>query len=320
MDVLDSHKLKTATSITRIRTMQDVDDFTSLCVNSDTVMMGMFSTEGPQPIYCQFLFIFVKTVNSRNWTDWFAKNSGNMPGLNWHLYKFLKRIFNLLADFSKNFTNINVVTMGHPISELDTSSLTKALRVMKAFLTQVDLAQSTNTPVVFCRGSIYKYEVNPVNNMKVCPPCFDYEGESHANTQNSHRAEAPKRDSAVPPTDGNERAPADQRMKKPRCSSAAADSSKRNITDMGMCFLNKPHMKASDIIPIGLIQSVCANFACKGCKCTRENCTFVHPRKVGDLKKETVNAIGDHFIENKIGWFNEWHFLHSDISEYLFMP
>jgi len=290
--------------------MQDVEDFTSLCVNSDTVMMGMFSTEGPQPLYRQFLLIFIKTENSRDWTDWFAKNSGNMPGLHWHLYIFLKRIVNLLADFSKNFTNINVVTMGRPISELDTSSLTKALRVMKAFLTQVDLAQSTNTPVVFDRGSIYKYEVNRVNNMKVCPPCFDYEGASHANTQNSHRAEAPKRDSTVPPTDGNnERAPADQCMEKPRRSSAAADSSKRNVRDMGMFFLNKPNMKASDIFPTGLIQSVCAHFACKDRECTRENCTFVHPRKVGDLKKETVNSIGDHFIEKKVGWFNEWHFM-----------
>ena len=233
-----------------------------------------------------------------------------MPGLHWHLYIFLERIFNLLADFSKNFTNINVVTMGRPISELDTSSLTKALRVMKAFLTQVDLAQSTNIPVVFGRGSIYKYEVDPVNNMKVCPPCFDYEGTSRANTQNSRHAEAPKRDSSVPPTDGNnERAPTDQRMKKPRRSSAAADSSKRNVRDMGMFFLNKPNMKASDIFPTGLIQPVSANFACKDRECTRENCTFVHPRKVGDLKKETVNAIGDHFIEKNNGWFNEWHFL-----------
>jgi len=111
-----------------------------------------------------------------------------MPGLHWHLYIFLERIFNLLADFSKNFTNINVVTMGRPISELDTTSLTKALRVAKAFLTQVDLAQSSNVPVIFGRGSIYKYEVNPVNNMKVCPPAFDYEGTpTNATTQNTCR-------------------------------------------------------------------------------------------------------------------------------------
>jgi len=35
----------------------------------------------------------------------------------------------------------------------------------------------------------------------------------------------------------------------------------------------------------------------------------MHPRKVDDLKKETVNAIGEHFLEKKIGWFKEWHFL-----------
>jgi len=34
MDVLDSHKSKTARSIACIGTMQDVDDFTSLCANS----------------------------------------------------------------------------------------------------------------------------------------------------------------------------------------------------------------------------------------------------------------------------------------------
>jgi hypothetical protein len=86
-------------SSSRIGTMQNVEDFTSLCVNSDTIVMGMFSTEGPQPLYRQFLLTFIKTVNSRDWADWFAKNGGNMPGLHWHLYIFLKRIFNLLADF-----------------------------------------------------------------------------------------------------------------------------------------------------------------------------------------------------------------------------
>ncbi len=92
--------------------------------------MGMFSLEGPQPLYRQFLLTFIKFVNSRDWVDWFAKNDGDMPGLHWNLYVYVKRIFNLLADFSKNFGNVNVVTRGRPISELDTRSLTKALRVM----------------------------------------------------------------------------------------------------------------------------------------------------------------------------------------------
>jgi hypothetical protein len=122
-------------------TMQDMGDFTRLCINSDTVVMGIFSPEGPQPLYHQFLLIFIKTVNSHDWVDWFAKNGGNMPDLHWHLYVYVKRIFNLLADFLMNFGNINVVTRGRPISELNTRSLTKALAVMKAFITQVGLVQ-----------------------------------------------------------------------------------------------------------------------------------------------------------------------------------
>ncbi len=68
-------------------------------------------------------------------------------------------------------------------------------------------------------------------------------------------------------------------------------------------------MKASDVFPKSMAESVCVNFTCKGRECTRENCTFIHPRKVGDLKKETVNAIGKHFHKKRVGWFNKWHFL-----------
>jgi hypothetical protein len=112
MDVLDSHKTKADTSIACIGTMQDMGDFTSLCINSDTVVIGMFSLEGSQSFYYLFLLMFVNLVNSRDWVDWFAKNDGDMPGLHWHLLVYVKRIFNLLADFLKNFGNVNVVTKG----------------------------------------------------------------------------------------------------------------------------------------------------------------------------------------------------------------
>ncbi len=64
LDALDSHKMKTVTSIARIGTMQDMGDFTSLCVNSDTVVMSMFSLEGPQPLYRQFLLMFIKKLST----------------------------------------------------------------------------------------------------------------------------------------------------------------------------------------------------------------------------------------------------------------
>jgi hypothetical protein len=216
-----------------------------------------------------------------------------VSGLHWHLYVYVERIFNLIADFSKNFGNVNVVTGGRPISELDTRSLTKALRVMKAFIAQVDLAQSTNLPIIVCRSNIYKYKVNPVNNTK----CALSNYSSRANntkadgasctteTQNFCCNEAAKHDSAMT-LDDNAKTPANQRLKKPRCS-VAADSTKCNVMEMGMIFLSKPDMKVSDVFPKGMAELVCVNFTCKGRECARENCTFVHPRNVGDSKKET---------------------------------
>ncbi len=224
MDVLNSHKTKAVTSIARISTMQNMGDFTCFCINSDTVVMGMFSLEGLQPLYRKFLLMFMQIINSRDWVDWFAKNDGDMPGLHWHLYVYVKRIFNLPPDFSKNFDNVNVVTGGCPISKLDTRSLTKLLRVMKAFITQVDLVQSTNLPIVVCRSNIYKYKINPVNNTKCA--LFGYSSRADnaksngasptTETQNSHCNEAAKHDSAVTPDD-NAKKPANQRLKKPHC-------------------------------------------------------------------------------------------------------
>ncbi len=108
--------------------------------------------------------------------------------------------------------------------------------------------------------------------------------------------------------DDNAKTPSIHCLKKPS-RSGAAKSTKRNIMDMEMFFLSKPDMKASDIFPKGMAELVCVDFTYMGRECTRDNCSFLHPRKIGDLKKETVNAIGKHFLEKRVGWFNKWHFL-----------
>ncbi len=162
-----------------------------------------------------------------------------MPGLHWHLYVYVERIFNLLADFSKNFGNINVLTGGRPIAKLDTRSLIKALRVMKAFITQFDLAQFTNLPIAFCRSTIYKYQVNPLNNMKCALPGYSFStNNTYANVasctnetqQISRHNEGAKHNSAMTPDHSNVKAHANQRMKKPR-HSATTNSAKPNIME-----------------------------------------------------------------------------------------
>ncbi len=127
-------------------------------------------------------------------------------------------------------------------------------------ITQVGLAQSTNLPIVICRSNICKYEVTPVNNMKCAISSYSSRADNtKANgasptteTENSRCNDAAKCDSAVT-LDDNAKSPAIQRLKKPR-RSGAAESTKRNVLDMGMFFLSKPNMKASDVFPKGIAE------------------------------------------------------------------
>jgi hypothetical protein len=189
--------------------MQDMADFTSLCINTDTVSMAMFSPEGPQPLYCQFLMMFITAVNNHDWVDWFAKNGGNMSNLHWHLYVFLERIFNELAGFAKDFGNVNVISKERPITNFDTRFLTRALRIMRVFIDQINLTQSTNFPITICRDKIYKYELNPFNKTKGgTGAAMRFMDNTRANdassneTQQSHHTEVAKRNSAVTPEGG----------------------------------------------------------------------------------------------------------------------
>ena len=59
--------------------------------------------------------------------------------------------------------------------------------------------------------------------------------------------------------------------------SATTKSAKRNIMEMGMFFLSKPEVKAPDVFPKGMAESVCVDFTCKGRECTRDNCTSYNP-------------------------------------------
>jgi hypothetical protein len=61
--------------------------------------------------------------------------------------------------------------------------------------------------------------------------------------------------------------------------------------------------------PKDLRTKICANFTCKGCECTRENCPYSHPRNACKLTAETIAAIVHHFSSKKIEWLNKWYFM-----------
>jgi hypothetical protein len=52
MDIADAHKSKTNVAITRIGTMVDMTNFSSLlCMNSGTIISAILDSTGPQPLY-----------------------------------------------------------------------------------------------------------------------------------------------------------------------------------------------------------------------------------------------------------------------------
>jgi hypothetical protein len=82
MDFADSHKTKGKTVIACIGTMHSMVDFSSLCINMDTIITAICSNDEPQPILCQILLTFVAIVNNLDWVRW-SDNVGLMPSLHW---------------------------------------------------------------------------------------------------------------------------------------------------------------------------------------------------------------------------------------------
>ena len=75
-----------------------------------------------------------------------------------------------------------------------------------------------------------------------------------------------------------------------------------------MFYLRNAEVRATDIFPRDLAQKVCADFTCKAKECTRESCSFMHPRNPRDMDKVTFEAIALNFATTKKGWLSDYHF------------
>jgi hypothetical protein len=135
-DFSDSHKTKGKTAIACIGTMQSMVDFSSLCINMDTIITTICSNDGPQPILHQILLNFVAIVNTPDWVRW-SDYIGSMPLLHWFCYSFLEQIFNCFANFATDFENGNIMTEACPITELNMSAVKSALPGLMTFCSQI---------------------------------------------------------------------------------------------------------------------------------------------------------------------------------------
>jgi hypothetical protein len=308
MDITDAHKSKTNVVINCIGTMVDMTNFSSLCINCDTIISAIVNSTGPQPLYCQVFLKFINLLNNPDFDAWYAATKGSMPSLHWHIYSFLEQIFNLFAKFATDFGNVNVMTRLCPLAELNTKPLVKALMVLKTFEDQLALAQSTNSPILIIAATMSKFSNRSLgtnSNMATLAPVPFSASALPENTQNQ-RHDA-KRDLSTP--DKSTKAAATQLQKKPRRNDAINPAKQRPVTVMGVFFLAKHDIRATDIFPKDLPAKICADFTCKGHKCTRENCPCSHPRNACKLTAETIAAIVHHFSPKKIRWLNKWHFM-----------
>ena len=161
MDVSDSHKSKISVAISRIGTMTSMNDFTSLCINNDTIANAMIGTDGPQPLWRKILMKFVGLLNNPEFDTWYAHTADAMPQLHWHAYTFLERSFNLFATFATNFNNVNVISKDRPLTELDVRPLTKAMLVFRAFEDQLTLHMSQMIPITILASNVSKFSLSP---------------------------------------------------------------------------------------------------------------------------------------------------------------
>jgi hypothetical protein len=56
-----------------------------------------------------------------------------------------------------DFGKVNVMTGLHPLAELNTKLLAKALTILKAFKDQLTLAHSTNSPILILAATVSKF-------------------------------------------------------------------------------------------------------------------------------------------------------------------
>ena len=311
MDIADTHKSKINVAINRIGTMMNMTDFSSLCINCDTIVAAIISADGPQPLWRHILLKFVSLLNNPDFDSWYNHTKTAMPLLHWHVYTFLERIYNHFALFATNFNNVNVIGKDRPLAELDIKPIQKALTVLNAFQVHLNLHMSQMIPITVFASSLSKFTLTPSANSSVCavtPTSENSSLESDKNQPTTNQKRTP-----ASPDDSAKAISTTQRKKKIRRDGITDSSARiRPVTDKGMFFLTNPSIKATDIFPKDMPDKLCADFTCKGRECTRDNCSFKHPRTAKELQKTTIIMIANHFASKGIGWFNAWHFSQID--------
>ena len=182
--------------------------------------------------------------------------------------------------FATNFNTINVIGKDCPLAELDIKPIQKAQTVLNAFQVHLNLHMSQMIPITIFASSVSKFtSSSPINNSicAITPISNDSSLESDKSQPSNQKRTLASSDDSV-------KAVATQRKKNVRRDGITNLLARiRPVTDKGMFFLTSLSIKATDIFPKDMPDKLCADFTCKGRECTRENCSFKHPRTAKEL-------------------------------------
>jgi hypothetical protein len=240
MDFAESHKTKGKAAIACIGTMHSIVDFSSLCINIDTIITTICSNDELQLILCQILLNFVAIVNNPDWVHW-LENVGLMPLLHWYCYSFFKQILNCFANFTTDFENGNIMSEARPITKLNASTMKSALTVLKMFCYQINLHQATMTALMVMPSSVTAYTTNPWNNTQASGPRKDernspMNGASCPISNTTSMPEQRNGGKRNPPETNGDNPSGPQRQKKPR-RGVKVETAAKEKKDLGMLYL-----------------------------------------------------------------------------------
>jgi hypothetical protein len=168
MYVLDMHKSKAKSSIAHIGAIASILNFSSLCINMDSIITAITTANSPSSILHQFFMKFIRLINNTEWACWYDATQANMHQIHWQCYSFLEKIFNHVANFATDFGNVNVTSENCPISELNIQPLVCTITMLRAFEDKIILNQSLGTPFMIMASSIKAYTLNPWNKTNSC--------------------------------------------------------------------------------------------------------------------------------------------------------
>ncbi len=198
-------------------------------------------------------------MNNPDFDTWYAANKASIPSLHWHVYSFLERIFNLFAKFATDFGNDNVMSGSHPLTELNTNPLTKALTVLKAFEVQLTLAQSTNSLITILAATVSKFYTRTHGTNPILVTLASVSVSASALPENTQNQRCDVKHNPSTPDEGAKAATV-QRQKKPHRNGATDPTKQCPVIDIGM--FSRKDIKAIDIFPKDLPTKICADFTC----------------------------------------------------------